>query len=355
MDASFRLPTPHLQSSAARLHHLLFEVMALAMPPVAYSFVTKSCPALHTFARAGRRAGTRGETQSQMSHGSCVHEPAGIAGERCGHPVLLSYLRTSAGLARLPVRPYGVSPVLTRPCRSSKGREGLTNRADGRGGPVPKTGPYPPNQAARHRPKGALLAPGRCDVVEHRVQDRVTGQRPPGRFDQPMAQATDTLAADVAPPHRCPRGVRTGRQAGGAQESPRIGKARHSTPCGRSSPCDDLADAWDTPIDGFERRLGLGLLPQQPADLQQLAGGKAPLVGQEREADVEFWRQRPRRYLPSVPAPHQAPTARRDEATLVEFGCDLARQGGAVRDQLGAGAGEETRPFLGFCRDIEGA
>ena len=175
MDVSFNFQTPHLQSSAARLHHLLFEVMTVAMPPVAYSFVTKSCPALHTFARAGRRAGTRGETKSQMPHGSCVHEPAGIEGERFGHPVLLSYLRTSNGLEPLPVQPYGVSPVLMRPCRSSAGREGLTNRAYGRGGPVPKTGAYPPNQAARNRHHGALLAPGRCDAVEHRLEDRVTG------------------------------------------------------------------------------------------------------------------------------------------------------------------------------------
>ena len=131
MDVSFSFQTPHLQSSAARLNHLLFEVMTIAMPPVAYSFVTKSCPALHTFARAGRRAGTRGETKSQMPHGSCVHEPAGIAGERFGHPVLLSYLRTSHGLEPLPVPPYGVSPVLMRPCRSSAGREGFTNRAYG--------------------------------------------------------------------------------------------------------------------------------------------------------------------------------------------------------------------------------
>src|SRR5215470_12000070 len=90
MDESFGLQTPHLPSSAARLNHLLFEVMAVAMPPVAYAFVTKSYPALHTFARAGPRAGTRGETTSQMPHGSCVHEPAGIDGERFGHPGLLS-------------------------------------------------------------------------------------------------------------------------------------------------------------------------------------------------------------------------------------------------------------------------
>src|SRR5215467_2043579 len=298
MGESFSLQTPHLQSSAARLHHLLCEVMAGAMPPVAYAFVTKSCPALHTFARAGRRAGTRGETQSQRPRGSCVHEPAGIDGERFGHPLLLSSLGTSDGRELLPVPPYGVSPVIMRPCRLSEGHEGLTNRAYGIGGPVPKTGAYPPNQAARHRHNGALLAPGRCNAVEHRLQDRVTGQRPPGRFDQHMAQATDTLAADVASPNRCPRGVRTGCQAGVAKQSPLIGAWAHIAQCGGSSPCDDLADTWDAPIDGFECHLRFGLLPQQPAHLEQLAGSKTPLVSQERETDAELGRQLPCRHLP---------------------------------------------------------
>src|ERR1041384_7322751 len=204
MGESFSLQTPHLQSPAARLNHRLFEVMAVAMPPVAYSFVTKSCPALHTFARAGRGTGTRGETKSQRPRGSCVHEPAGIDGERFGHPLLLSSLGMSDGLEPLPVWPDGVSPVLMRPYRLSEGRAGLTNRAYGIGGPVPKTGAYPPTQAARHRHNGALLAPGRRNPLEHRVEDRIAGQRPPGRFDEYMAQATDALAADVAPPHRRP-------------------------------------------------------------------------------------------------------------------------------------------------------
>jgi len=125
MDQSLSLQTPHLQSSAARLNHLLFEVIAGAMPPVAYAFVTKSCPALHTFARAGRRAGTRGETKSQMPHGSCVHEPAGIDGERFGHPVLLSCLGMSGWAGAAASAAIRRAPVLMRPCRSSAGREGL--------------------------------------------------------------------------------------------------------------------------------------------------------------------------------------------------------------------------------------
>src|SRR5215468_764216 len=156
MDESFSLQTPHLPSSAARLNHLLFEVMAVAVPQVAYSFVTKSCPALHTFARAGHRAGTRGETKSQMPRGSCVHEPAGIEGECLGHPVLLSWLRTSDGLAPLPVWPYGVPPVIMRPCRSSEVREGLPYCTYSIGGPVPKTG------AIRPMRRRAIATMARC-------------------------------------------------------------------------------------------------------------------------------------------------------------------------------------------------
>src|SRR5215471_6730042 len=172
--------------------------------------------------------------------------------------------------------------------RSSGVCAGLPSRTYGIDGPVPKTGAYPPNEAARNRHNGALLAPRRRNPVEHRLEDRVAGQRPPGRFDQHMAQATDTLAADVASPHRCPRGVRTGCQAGVAQQSPLIGESGPIPQCGRESLCDDLADTWDAPLDGFECHLRFGLLPQQPAHLAQLAGDKTPLVSQERETDAEL-------------------------------------------------------------------
>ena len=90
MDESFSLQTPHLQSSAARLNHLLFEVMAVAMPPVAYSFVTKKLPALHTFDRAGGVAGTRRETKSQLARCSYLNVNASIHGEPFRNPSLLS-------------------------------------------------------------------------------------------------------------------------------------------------------------------------------------------------------------------------------------------------------------------------
>src|SRR5215467_9722120 len=156
MGESFSLQTLHLQSSAARLHHLLFEVRAVAMPPVAYAFVAQSCPALHTFARAGRRAGTRGETKSQMPRGSCVHEPAGIDGERFDHAVLLSYLATPAGLEPLPVWPYGVPPVIIRPCHASEGREASPT--------VPTAEVVPCRKQARIRPmrRRAIATMARC-------------------------------------------------------------------------------------------------------------------------------------------------------------------------------------------------
>jgi len=84
MDPSIR--TPHQQSQASRLNHLLFEVTAVATPQVAYSFVTKSLPALHTFDRAGGGAGTRRDTKSQLSRCSYLSENASIRVERFHNP-----------------------------------------------------------------------------------------------------------------------------------------------------------------------------------------------------------------------------------------------------------------------------
>src|SRR5712691_9786734 len=80
MDPSIR--TPHQRSQASRLNYLLFEVTAVATPHVAYAFVTKRCPALHTFNRAGRGAGTRRATKSQSSRCSYLSENASIRAER---------------------------------------------------------------------------------------------------------------------------------------------------------------------------------------------------------------------------------------------------------------------------------
>ena len=82
--------TPCQRLQASRLNHLLFEVMAIATPQVAYSFVPKRCPALHTFNRAGRGAGTRRETKSQLARCSYLSEKSSIREERCRNLAILS-------------------------------------------------------------------------------------------------------------------------------------------------------------------------------------------------------------------------------------------------------------------------
>jgi hypothetical protein len=113
---------PHQQSQASRLNDLLFEVVTIVAPHIAYSFVPKSRSALHTFARAGRRAGTRGETKSQLTQCSDLYEHASIAVERFSNPVLLSLPRTSGSLALLPVRPPSVPPPDDPACHAAKPR-----------------------------------------------------------------------------------------------------------------------------------------------------------------------------------------------------------------------------------------
>ena len=66
------------QPKAARLNHLLFEVVTVVKPHVAYACVSESHSALHTFARAGRGARTRGETKSQVTRCPYLSEPASI-------------------------------------------------------------------------------------------------------------------------------------------------------------------------------------------------------------------------------------------------------------------------------------
>src|SRR5438876_8253229 len=77
---------PDSRSQASRLNHLLFEVVAITPPQVAYSFVTKNLPTLHTFDRAGHVAGTRRATKSQLSRCSCLSENASSRAERFHNP-----------------------------------------------------------------------------------------------------------------------------------------------------------------------------------------------------------------------------------------------------------------------------
>lgn len=166
----------------------------------------------------------------------------------------------------------------------------LTSSAHGIQRPMTKTGAYPPNQPARNRHNGALLPPSRRNPVAYLLEGWITGQRPPRRFNQHMAQATRALTADMAPPNRCSRGVLTRCQAARAAQGSLIGKASHVAQFGGSGPCHHLADAWGAPIDFFEPLLGVGLRTQQTAQLEELARGKAPLIGQQRETCAEFRR-----------------------------------------------------------------
>ena len=112
-----RMRVPHQRSQAARLNDLLFEVVTRVAPHLAYSFVPKSRSALHTFARAGREAGTRGETQSQVTRGPDLSAQAVIAAERFRHASLLHLPRTFGSLAPLPVKQpsvHSLMPPLSR-------------------------------------------------------------------------------------------------------------------------------------------------------------------------------------------------------------------------------------------------
>jgi hypothetical protein len=77
---------PSQRSQASQLNYLLFEVAAVATPQVAYSFVTKKRPALHTFDRAGSDARTRRATKSQLARGSCLSEKVSIREKRFRNP-----------------------------------------------------------------------------------------------------------------------------------------------------------------------------------------------------------------------------------------------------------------------------
>ena len=77
---------PDSRSPASRLNHLLCEVVAVAPPQVAYAFVTKNLPTLHTFDRAGHVAGTRRAPKSQSSRCAYLSENASIRAERFHNP-----------------------------------------------------------------------------------------------------------------------------------------------------------------------------------------------------------------------------------------------------------------------------
>jgi hypothetical protein len=77
---------PEQRSQASQLNDLLFEVAAVATPHVAYAFVTKKLPALHTFDRAGSDAGTRRAMKSPLSRRACLSEKVSIREKRFRNP-----------------------------------------------------------------------------------------------------------------------------------------------------------------------------------------------------------------------------------------------------------------------------
>lgn len=172
--------------------------------------------------------------------------------------------------------------------RLARGGLGLGIGSYGIRGPLTKTGAHPTGQPSSNRHNGALLAPGRRDPIENLFEHSVARQRAPGGFDEQMADTTGALAANMAASHRGPRRILAGRQPRIAEQPPFISKAGHVAQLGRSGPCDHLANTRDTPIHLFDLLLGFGLVTQQAAHLDELARGKAPLFGQQRETHVEF-------------------------------------------------------------------
>jgi len=174
---------------------------AVATPHVAYSFVTKSLPALHTFDRAGGVAGTRRETKSQSSRCSYLSEHASIRAERFRNPSdpfaaeclwqseAADGDRDTSFQAAMPLASRGLVPRHMSPRHTWS---------------LAKTGAYPTGQTPSNRHHSALLAPGRRDPVEHFLEHYVTGQSAPGGFDEQVTHATGALAAHRATPHRGP-------------------------------------------------------------------------------------------------------------------------------------------------------
>ena len=202
------------------------------------------------------------------------------------------------GLEPLPVRQRGVTPASKRSCVWPGVCWCLGICPHGIRGPLAKTGTNPTGKPSSNRHNGALLAPGRRDPVEHLFEHPVTRQRAPGGFDEHVADTTGALAAHMAAPHRGPRRIRAGCQPRRAEQRPLIGKAGPVAQLGRSGPGDHLANARDAPIHFFDCLLRLGLVTQQAAHLDELARGKAPLLGQQRETHAELRGQRPRGNLP---------------------------------------------------------
>src|SRR6516225_4814788 len=99
-----------------------------------------------------------------------------------------------------------------------------------------------------------------------------------------------------------------------------------------------------TPLSKTRNQLNLSLclrlLPQQMAHLDELACGKAPLLGEQCETDPELRWQRPSGDLLSIPvAAHPMPLGSAQPA-LMQLDFDLAGPRGAMLNALRAGPRE---------------
>ena len=156
---------------------------------------------------------------------------------------------------------------------------GLDIRPYGIKSPRTKTGPNPPDKTSSAGPDSAFFASGGSDPIQALLEHLVTGKPTPGSFDQQVTHATGALMTDMATPNGSPRGILAGCQSRVAEQRPLIGKAGHITQLGRKGPGDYGANARHAPLDFFNLSLCLRLLPQQMAHLDELACGKAPLLG----------------------------------------------------------------------------
>ncbi len=196
---------PDSRSPASRLNHLLFEVVAVAPPQVAYAFVTKNLPTLHTF-----------------------------------NPILpmLALPGAYGGLEPLPLRPRGVPWASKRQLVLPVMDVGLGICPHGIRGPLAKTGTHPTGEPASNRHDGALLTPGRRYPVKNFLEHLVTGKSAPGGFDEQVTHATGALATAMATPPSRPRRILARGQPRVAEERPLIGQAGHIAALSRQGPGD---------------------------------------------------------------------------------------------------------------------
>src|SRR6516162_11457978 len=202
--------------------------------------------------------------------------------------LILALLRAYGRLEPLPLRQRGVPLASRRPHLVPMVYVGLGICPHGIRGPLAKTGTHPSGQPSSNRHDGALLTPGRRDPVKHFLEHLVTGQSAPGGFDEHVTHATGALAADRATPYRRSRRVLAGGQPRVAEQRPLMSTAGPIAQLSRQGPGDHRADARDAPINLFEFRLCDGLCTQQAAYLDELARGKTPRLGQQRETHVEL-------------------------------------------------------------------